>query len=336
MSTLIDRIEIGPSPNASANPTPSPSSPVPDPAARLRRTMAACRVRFTWWGTRKALSPAQRAEAAEAFDAQDQALAAGKKLVDVRHPAFRALTAIRGAIASYWKGLSLPYPEPGLRLIRQDHVEAFAERMADYRVELSDAVNNLDRHYHELRDAAARRLGRLYDEDDYPASLTDLFAVAWDFPAVEPPDYLRRLSPQVYAQEQARAAARFEEAVRLAEAAFLDEFARLVDHLTDRIAGVGEDGRPRVFRDSAVDNLTAFFERFRMLSVRSDEQLEALVERARDAVRGVGPRDLRDGADLRRHVASRLAQVRTELDGLMTDRPRRRLIRGPLAPTEVS
>ena len=46
--------------------------------------------------------------------------AAGKKLLDTRHAAFKAVTSVRSRIQSFWKGLSLPYPEPGLRLIRQD------------------------------------------------------------------------------------------------------------------------------------------------------------------------------------------------------------------------
>ena len=89
-----------------------------------------------------------------------------------------------------------------------------------------------------------------------------LFGVAWDFPNVEPPPYLVQLSPGLYEQERDRVAARFEEAVRLAEQAFTEEFARLVEHLTERISGVGEGGEPKVFRDSAVGNLVDFFERF--------------------------------------------------------------------------
>ncbi len=77
-----------------------------------------------------------------------------------------------------------------------------------------------------------------------------------------------QLSPGLYEAERARVSARFEEAVQLAEQAFLDEFARLVAHLTERISGVGEDGQPRVFRDSAVGNLGEFFDRFRSLNVR--------------------------------------------------------------------
>jgi hypothetical protein len=35
------------------------------------------------------------------------------------------VTAVRGKIGSLWKAMSLPYPEPGLRLIRQDRIEQF-------------------------------------------------------------------------------------------------------------------------------------------------------------------------------------------------------------------
>ena len=70
-----------------------------------------------------------------------------------------------------------------------------------------------------------------------------------------------RLSPALYEQERARVATRFEEAVRLAEQAFVGEFAKLVSHLTERLAD-GQDGERKVFRDSAMGNLVEFFERF--------------------------------------------------------------------------
>ncbi len=48
------------------------------------------------------------------------------------------------------------------------------------------------------------------------------------------------------------------------------------------------------FRDSAVENLVEFFERFRHLNIRSIEQLDALVEQAQRIVRGVESQQLRD------------------------------------------
>jgi hypothetical protein len=320
MSTVIDRLETRPA-NGRAGAGEA------SPADRLRTTMAAARVAFTWMGTQKTLTADQIARAAGTFDAEARALSAGKRLLDTRHPAFRAVTAIRGQIGSSWRSMSLPYPEPGVRLIRQDRVEDFARQMADYKAELDDAVRDLDRHYGELKRAAEQRLGSLYDPADYPASLVGLFDVQWDFPSFEPPDYLRQLCPAVYEQERARVAARFDEAVELAERAFLEEFARLVAHLCDRMTGTGADGPPRVFRDSAVDNLSAFFGRFGALNVRSNEQLDELVERAQRAVRGVAAQDLRDSLALRHRVAGQLAQVQSALDGMLVERPRRRILR---------
>ena len=326
MTTLLDRID----PAADRDPGPAGDPPAPEaPADRLRATMAACRVQFTWLGTQKSLTPEQRAAAAGAFDADGRALAAGKKLLDVAHPAFRAVTAVRGQIESCWRSTTLPFPEPGVRLIRQERVDEFARRMAGFRADLEHAVAALDRHYAELRAAARGRLGSLYDDGDYPATLVGLFGVAWDFPSLEPPAYLVALSPAVYEQERARVAARFEEAVALAESAFLDEFARLVEHLAGRLSGAGEDGEPKVFRDSAVGNLREFFDRFRELNVRSNPELDALVERARRAVRGATPQGLRDEPALRERVAAGLSQVRGSLDALLVDRPRRRVLRQP-------
>lgn len=156
---------------------------------------------------------------------------------------------------------------------------AFSDQLSLYRTQLEAAVDELDGHYSELQSAARRRLGTLYNSADYPGSLRGLFLVDWDFPAVEPPDYLRQISPELYEQEQARVVARFEEAVRLAEEAFTGELSKLISHLCERISG-SADGKPKIFRDSAVTNLHEFFERFRTLSVRSDEDLEQLVNQA--------------------------------------------------------
>ena len=129
--------------------------------------------------------------------------------------------------------------------------------------------------------------------------------------------------------------ARFDEAVQLAEQAFTDELAKLVSHLTERLSGQ-EDGKPKVFRDSAVENLTEFFERFRHLNVRSNEQLDGLVAQAQRTIRGVEPQELRDSASLRQQVATQLAGVQATLDGMLVDRPRRRILRSAASPEAAS
>ncbi|MEQ8786694.1 MAG: hypothetical protein RIC55_10365 [Pirellulaceae bacterium] len=307
---------------------PARTGTASSPAQRLRATMAAVRLSISWFGVRKTLSSEQKAQAADAFGAEGEFLSAGKKLLDTRHSAFKSVTAVKSRAAGYWKSLTLPFPEPGVRLIRQDAIEGFDAQMQTFRHELDEAVETLDEHYADLRDAARQRLGSLYNPADYPSSLEGLFRIEWDYPSVEPPDYLRQLNPELYEQECQRIAGRFDEAVQLAEQAFVEELHRLVAHLSERLAGQS-DGKPKIFRDSAVSNLSEFFDRFRQLNVRSNDQLDQLVAQCQQVVRGVQPQSLRDDQSLRQTVAGQLGQVQNVLDGLLVDRPRRNILRRP-------
>src|SRR5258708_26432722 len=120
------------------------------PAQRLRVTTAAVRVSFCWLGVRKTLTPEQKSQAAEPFGPEGTFLSACKKLLDTKHPAYKAVTGVRGKVQAYWKSLTLPYPEPGVRLIKQEQVECFDAQMSDFRGELDNAVVQLDDHYDEL------------------------------------------------------------------------------------------------------------------------------------------------------------------------------------------
>ncbi len=305
---------------------PMESPPSMGPAQRLRVTTAAVRVSFTWLGVRKTLTPEQKSQAAESFGAEGDFLSAGKKLLDTKHAAYKEVTAVRGRVIHYWKSLTLPYPEPGIRLIRQEKIDHFNQQMTSYRAELEDAVTKLEDHYDELKSAARRRLGDLHNPADYPPTLRGLFDSAWEFPNVQPPDYLMQLNPAIYEQEKSRIAARFEEAVRLAEQGFVNEFAGLVSHLCERLSAEAS-GEKKIFRDTAITNLVEFFDRFRQLNVHSNDQLDNLVVEAQNLVRGVEPQVLRANETLRQHVATQLSSVQAALDGMLIDRPRRNLIR---------
>ncbi|MCD0462160.1 hypothetical protein [Roseiconus lacunae] len=303
-----------------------PPTQAPGHGGRLRSEMAAMRLSFTWFGTRKALSSEQKTQAANTFHAESKYLSAGKKLIDTSDPSFRAVTSVKTQATSYFKGVSLPYPEPGIRLVPQNTLDDIDAKMRGFTEELIDAVRELDSRFDDLKHEARQRLGDLYNDADYPPSLEGLFEISWDFPSVEPPEYLRRLNPKLYEAECDRVKARFDEAVSLAEAAFTEELGKLVEHLSERLTGA-DDGKPKVFRDSAIENFTEFFDRFQRLNIRSNQDLDEVVESAKSVLGGVRPQQLRDNDALRSQMASGLSSVRASLDGLMVDRPRRNILR---------
>lgn len=68
-------------------------------------------------------------------------------------------------------------------------------------------------------------------------------------------------------------------------------------------------------------------DRFQRLNIRSNPQLDQLVEEARGVLGGIAPQELRSHDDLRQNVANEMIRIEASLDGWMTNRPRRSIIR---------
>ena len=63
--------------------------------------MAAVRVSLSWFGTRKTLTAEQRAEAAEPFGTDARFLSAGKRLLDISHPAYKAVNSVKSKVIAF-------------------------------------------------------------------------------------------------------------------------------------------------------------------------------------------------------------------------------------------
>src|SRR6185295_1133865 len=123
-------------------------------ARELRRLAAAVRDSMHWWRTHRTLTAQQQEEVGAAHDTATRFLTAGKKIIDTKHEAFRKLTSVSTRLVNYWRGLSLPYTEPGIRLIRQIDIEAFVHTMEGFREELVQAEADLNTVYDSMRSDA--------------------------------------------------------------------------------------------------------------------------------------------------------------------------------------
>lgn len=304
-------------------------------AAKLREETIACRLMHEKLGIRRALSKEQVSEAATVFDAMPRRLSASKRIIDASHSAYRACVAVRREATEWWQDNSIPFPEPGVRLIRKSQVEPFASKMTEYKAKLATAAAGLQAAWSELREQAREELGELFDEADYPEDVTSEFALGWDFPNfIQPPEYLKRLHPALYAAEQERIKARFTEAIVLTEQAFIAKFGELVQHLVERLSG-DLDGKPKTFKETTVTNLSDFFADFRRLDIGSSGDLQALVTKAERALGGASAAELRDDAVMRARLGEQMGAIAEQLDSMMIDRPKRRIRIEPPTPTEA-
>lgn len=301
-------------------------APVAEAAQEMRASMGAVELSFTWLGTQRKLADSQTRQAADAFHADARNLRASKVLIDTKHPAYKAATAVRSQARAFLRGISLPYPQEGVRLIKFDDIERFEEQMQSFRDRLNDAVATLQEHYDAIKADARERLGELYNPTDYPNSLEGVFGLSWEYPSIEPPQYLLNYNPALYRQQQARVQERFEQAVILAENAFGERLQELIDHLLERLRGV-DSGDTKRFSSSTVENFAEFAEEFRKMNVRGNTQLEALINRAQSIVAGVDSKAVKANGDLRQTLSTQMGEVRDALDTVLANQPRRRVMR---------
>jgi hypothetical protein len=235
------------------------------------------------------------------------------------------VTRLFSQCRAYWKELTVPFPQDGVRLVRLDALEAFNKDMSRFRQQLDQAAAALDEVYYSLREDARHRLGDLFDSNDYPMSLSGAFEINWEYPSIDPPEYLRDVNKRIWEEQRNLANAKLTEAVALAEEAFVAEFTELLGKLVERLSP-NELGESKTFRDSTVDNLKSFFDKFNFLSVKSNEDLERLVDKAKDVLEGKDADTLRTNGYVREVVKRDLAAVSEQLDALLVDTPKRSII----------
>lgn len=298
-----------------------------DFAQRLRDETAACRCRRRVLGNTRSLSAERRREIANQYDADPDYIRARKVLLNRKDKRIRECFSVCERAVKYWEAMTVPYSEgqKGVRLIRKDRIQEFEDGMQRLLDELSSAVAKAEEVYQtEILPEARQRLAELFDPADYPPTLVGCWGFDWEYPNVEPPSYLQQLNPELYQIEQERIRRRFEEAVQLAEQAFLQEFAQMIEKLSERLQP-GPDGKAKTFQETTVSNLTEFFDRFRQLNIGSNDQLDALVSEAQQALQGTDVAKLRKDAHERQTVGESMQGILERLGTMMVEKPGRKI-----------
>lgn len=252
---------------------------------------------------------------------------ASKKLIDGK--ALTAVESIRSEARQWLYSRSLPFPVQGAVFVPTDQVEAIDTKLAEFAERYQAAVDAFVAEYPALRQAARFQLGSLYSDLDYPNKVANRFAFDWRFLSLSPASEAQLVSPELVAKERAKFQRLMAEAAEAAVTELRTRFAACVDHMVDRL--VGEDGKPKIFRDSLVENMKEFLSGFDTLNICNDQALADLVAKAREAVEGVDADDLRKVDATREHVSQRMAEVQKALDGMLVDKPSRKLRLTPAA-----
>lgn len=293
-------------------------------ASDLKASTVAVRLRVNRWGVKRALDDPQNMRAANEFDALSEMVSASKKLINTKHPSYKAVNKAINKARQYWVSMTVPYPDDGMRLLRCDRVTEFEYGLDQIREELRQALDDFESDFWKIKNQARHELGDLFCENDYPANVVDLFKINHEYNDVNPAKHLMELHPEIYAREQARVRQRFEQAIEMAESAFIEELNGLLEHCIERLTDADASGKPKKFNDSLIGNFREFVDRFAKLDVKSNNDLSKVVNQLKAITAGTSPDLLRRSNGFREAFREHMEVAKQAINGMIVDRPKRR------------
>lgn len=255
-------------------------------------------------------------------DADKDLIAASKKLID--SPEYDAISTLDSEIRNwlYSRCLKTKWLKDGMYLAPLAAIEMIDAQVQAFAARRAELVQAFMARYDKAREDAATRLRTVFSERDYPsaAEAARKFYFEWEYITVAPPSE-GAVSREIYERESAKIQGRMAQAAEEITYAMRDAMKQLVSNLADRLSGEREGGKPKIFRDSAITNITDFLDTFAARNICNDSELEKLVAQARQVLNGVTPDQLRKQEPLREIVAKQMASINEALGELTKDAP---------------
>jgi len=271
------------------------------------------------WGATRKINPNQFTDKV----VSSEWLRANKKLVDP--DALKPINKIANMARSYLNAVSLPFPLHGLVFMPKEMISKVDEKLDCFKTDFNNTVEAFIASYDQLREVAMVYLGELFNEMDYPIDVSSKFSFNWRFVILDVPNgNTAILAPEVYEREKEKFVQTMEQARELAIQSLRDEFAGMVERITERFT-TGPNGKPKIFKNGTVNNFYEYFETFKDRNIFRDDQLAELVERAQGILGGTSAETIRSNDQLKERVRSDMQAVEKSMEETLS-MPRRKII----------
>lgn len=225
---------------------------------------------------------------------------------------------------------TMPWDDGSARLLPVSLHEAYTAKMDELierRItETNKLVNNWDVYLEEAR----RRLGNLYKPQNYPTRAELVNRISQEYYFTPVPDASHFAVKAMEHETQERIKREFERQIQAKiESTVSDIYSRLRETtgaIVDRLSEPTKDGKPKVFRDTLISNLTYLLDVLPALNLTNNAELNAIGDELTAALEGVKPEHLRTGskaysAEKRQQVKDAAEAVNVKLAGYFGDVP---------------
>ena len=214
------------------------------------------------------------------------------------------------------------YVDDGYYFLPISLIETVNDFLARQQADRAYLVNDFLAIYPAKRDSARLRLGPLFRSTDYPSEDAVRSTFTWTvrYISFSVPGSLREISASLFEQEKVKQERMWEDAASEVRQALREAMAGLVAHAIEKLS-YKSDGKPQVFRDSMVQNMSEFLDLFAARNLTNDADLAALVGQARQLMAGVDPSTLRSNIGARERIRAGFVGIQQTMDAMLVDRP---------------
>lgn len=226
--------------------------------------------------------------------------------------------------AKIWAMTVPSFLRGGLYMIKVEGVEEVEallnQAVEDFKPKVAAFAAVVD----EQREKSKKMLGPAYDPSKFPSQeeVLSAFGIKWNWLSMSTPSSLKQIQKGLFEKEAKKAEESLRNAVEEIVLMLTVEAKELCEHLVERLTP-GDDGKPKVFRESAVSNITDFLSHFNMRAVGTTKELTEQIERMRKLLQGVDAKTLRDSDQLKADVHAGFKKVAAALDKLVINKPHR-------------
>ncbi len=269
-------------------------------------------------------------------DAEEKLIKVSKTLLDSDE--LRAIRSLdnEGRQTIYSMCIASKIIKSGVYLCPFKNIEKVQAYLLNWKSERQLLIDALVGKYPEIVASDQERLRSEFVFSDYPGvtlngndklivdplALAAEFSMSWQYCNFETPQALKSVSVEFFEREREKAAIMWSDANAEVKTVLRQQMADLVNHMADKLAGK-DDGKPKVFRNTMVDNMNEFLSSFDARNIADDAELTGLVKKARDLMQGVLPDALRKNEGLRDSVKAGFDKIKAGLDQMLTEKPKR-------------
>jgi hypothetical protein len=193
------------------------------------------------------------------------------------------------------------------------------------KIQRDQLISEFGKTYNERVEEALQRLNGLANVNDYMDAddAVSRFGLRWGYLTFATPDSLKNLKSGLFEREKAKIEKMVAEATEEIKLVLREQMRALVQRMVTQLTPA-KDGKRKKIYDSLTGNVEDFLNTFSARNLADDSELQGLVTKARDVLRGIDPEILRNEDDTREIVRGGFEQINKQLDQMIVDKPTRR------------